>query len=280
MQCLIPTAVDVTIGATTVAATNSTLGADMPIKSLTLTDTTNGLSLNADGHTLTINPVTAWNTGINVGSGVPASTIAANVALGQNQAWSTTGSATTLTVSGSVSGGFGLWKQGSGTIILSAANTFTGGITVLGGVVNIQNATATGTGTIDVRNGYALQIQNDITVGNALTLNGGGVSGTGALRNISGNNTWQGTVTLASAAQINSDAGSLTFTKAANSITGTQNLTLGGSGNGTVGGTITVRCRHSLARDGDPAGTLRISQREKNDLITAQATGNSLREVI
>ncbi|MEI6377032.1 MAG: autotransporter-associated beta strand repeat-containing protein, partial [bacterium] len=242
LQGLIPTAVDVTIGTTTVAATNSTLGADMTIKSLTVTDTSNGLSLNADGHTLTITPATSFGSGITVGLGVPTSTIAANVALGQNQIWQN-GSANPLTISGIVSGGFGLWKQGSGTITLSGANTFTGGITVLGGVLNIQNATATGTtaGGVDVRSGFALQIQNDITVGaEALTLNGTGVSGTGALRNMSGNNTWQGTVTLASAAQINSDAGSLTFTRAANSITGTQNLTLGGAGNGTVGGTITT----------------------------------------
>ena len=255
LQGLVPTAVDVTIGTTTVAATNSILGADMTIKSLTLTDTTNGLSLNADGHTLTITPTASYGTGINVGGSVPVSTIAANVALGQNQTWQNS-SANALTVSGIVSGGFGLWKQGSGTIILSGANTYSGTTTVLGGVVNIQNNTAAGTGPLDVRSGYALQIQNDITVGNNLSLNGAGIASDGALRNISGCNTWQGTVTLASAARINSDAGSLTFTWAANSITGTQNLTLGGAGNGTVGGTITTGTGN-LTKDG--AGTWILS---------------------
>jgi hypothetical protein len=56
-------------------------------------------------------------------------------------------------------------------------------------VLNIQNASALGTtaaGT-SVTSGAALRIQGDITVGaEGLTLNGTGVSGDGALRNISG----------------------------------------------------------------------------------------------
>ena len=70
--------------------------------------------------------------------------------------------------------------------------------------------------------------------GNAITLGGNGISGTGALRNISGTNTYAGLMTLDSATRINSDTGLLTFDTAANSITGTQNLTLSGAGNGTI----------------------------------------------
>jgi len=254
VQGLIPTAVDATIVGTTVAATSSTLGADMTLRSLTIADTAVGLSLTADGHTLAITN----SAGITVNSSVPASTIGANVALGADQTW-TNDSANTLTVSGGVSGAFALTKAGTGTTVFSGGNTYTGNTTVSAGVLNIQNATALGStaaGT-SVTNGAALQIQNNIMVGaEALTLNGTGIGGTGVLRSISGNNTWQGTVTLASDARINSDAGTLTFNTAANSINGTvQNLTLGGVGNGTVGGTITTGTG-TLTKDGAGTWTL------------------------
>ncbi|MEI7563970.1 MAG: autotransporter-associated beta strand repeat-containing protein, partial [bacterium] len=102
-----------------------------------------------------------------------------------------------------------------------------------------------------------MQIQDGITVGaEALTLNGTGIGSTGALRNISGTNVWQGVVTLASAARINSDAGSLTFNTAASNITGTnQNLTLGGAGNGTIATTITTGTGN-LTKDGSGTWTL------------------------
>ena len=53
-------------------------------------------------------------------------------------------------------------------------------------------------GGVTVASGAALELQGGITVGaEALSINGTGVGANGALRNISGNNTWGGTVTLA-----------------------------------------------------------------------------------
>jgi len=154
--------------------------------------------------------------------------------------------------------GMTLAKSGAGTQILSGSNSYTGLTTVSVGVLNIQNATALGTtaaGT-SVTGGAALQIQGGITVGaEALTLNGTGINSDGALRNVGGTNVWQGTVTLGSAARINSDSGSLTFNTAANSITGTQNLTLGGAGAGTIAGTITTGSG-TLTKDGAGTWTL------------------------
>ena len=141
------------------------------------------------------------------------------------------GSATSLAVT----------KSGVGTWVLSGGNSYTGATLINAGVLNIQHSTALGgtAGSTTVASGAALQLQGGITVGNeALSLNGTGLLATGALRNISGDNVWQGTVTLAGATRINSDSGSLTFNTAANSFTGAQALTLGGVGNGTVSGVI------------------------------------------
>ena len=167
------------------------------------------------------------------------------------------------TISGIIGNGsatsLAITKSGVGTWVLNGANTYTGATAVNAGVLNIQHASALGgtAGGTTVSSGAALQVQGGITVGaEALSLNGTGLLATGALRNISGDNVWQGTVTLAGATRINSDTGSLTFNTAANSITGTQDLTLGGTGNGTVGGTITTGSK-TLTKDG--AGTWTLS---------------------
>ncbi|MEI6070989.1 MAG: autotransporter-associated beta strand repeat-containing protein [Verrucomicrobiae bacterium] len=161
---------------------------------------------------------------------------------------------------GSGGGALGVTKLGTNTLVLTAANTYNGPTTISAGALTIQNATALGSssGAVSVTSGAALQIQNGITVGTKpLTLNGTGISSGGALRNISGTNVWQSTVTLGSAARINSDLGLLTFNTAANSINGTNtNLTLGGAGNGTIAGTITTG-NGTLTKDG--AGTWTLS---------------------
>ena len=180
----------------------------------------------------------------------------------------TLGDANSTAYAGTISGAGGLTKLGAGTLTLSGANSYDGTTLISAGVLNIQNDTALGstTGGTTVTGGAALQLQGGITVGNeALSLNGTGVGATGALRNISGDNVWQGTTTLLSATRINSDAGSLTFNTAANSITGTnQNLTLGGAGNGTVAGTITTGSG-TLTKDGTGTWTLRARTLTRDD---------------
>ena len=153
------------------------------------------------------------------------------------------------TISASLGGVASLTKTTSGTAILSGANTYTGTTTISAGVLNIQQATALGTtaaGTT-VASGAALQLQGGITVGaEALTLNGTGVANDGALRNLSGTNTFGGLITLGSAVRINSDAGSLAISNTG-TITGSGfGMSVGGSGNvtissfiGTAGGTVT-----------------------------------------
>jgi autotransporter-associated beta strand protein len=130
----------ISASAPTVAPTSTVLGANMIIKTLTIGDTTNGLGLAADGNTLTITPASS-STGITVSSGVPASSIAANIALGANQTW-TNNSAQPFTVSGTISGTSSLTTAGTGTVVLSGTNTFTGNTAVASGTLRLSGSLA------------------------------------------------------------------------------------------------------------------------------------------
>ncbi|MCX5670365.1 MAG: autotransporter-associated beta strand repeat-containing protein, partial [Planctomycetota bacterium] len=131
-------------------------------------------------------------------------------------------------------------KSGAGTWVLTGANTYTGSTTISAGALRIGNASALGTvaGGTTVASGAALQIYNNITtLAEPLTLSGTGVANDGALRNISDTNTFSGPITLGAASRIDCDSGTLTL----NAINGpTFGLTLGGAGNITVNGAITL----------------------------------------
>ena len=245
--------------------------------------TTNSLRFNTAGaNTLTlagINVVTSGGILVTDAVGNNASTITGGTIKGasgkdlvviQNN---TAGDMTIGSIIADNTTATGLTKSGSGTLALTGANSYTGATTINGGVLNIQNATALGTtaqGTT-VASGAALQLQGTIAVGaEALALNGTGLSNTGALRNISGSNSWNGTVTLGSASRIDSDAGSLALT-AATSINGTQNLALGGAGNGTVSGNITTSTG-TLTKDGAGAWTLAGSNTYTGTTLISQGT--------
>lgn len=118
---------------------------------------------------------------------------------------------------------------------LSGANTYTGETVIAQGALRVQSASAlgsTGAGTV-VNAGGALELHHVsgqfLAIGReALTLNGTGVAGGGALRGIAGTNLYEGPITLASASSITSLAGSLTLDGAIDLAT--HNLSLGGAG--------------------------------------------------
>jgi fibronectin-binding autotransporter adhesin len=191
----------------------------------------------------------------------------------------TIGGSGNITLSGVISGGSDsssshLVKVGAGTLFLTGTNTYARPTDITSGVVNIQNAAALGNtnAATTVSNGAALQIQGGIiTAAELLTLNGTGVSTDGALRNISGNNTYAGAITLATASRINSDLNTLTLDVASgNAITGTFNLTFGGAGNVTVNDPIATSTG-TLTKDG--AGVLTLSGANTYTGITTISAG-------
>lgn len=157
-------------------------------------------------------------------------------------------------------------KDGTGTQILSGDNTYGGTTALTAGVLNIRHADAlgdTGSATATtISSGAALEMQDGIAVDNEnlTTLAGTGISNGGALRNVSGNNSWAGTINLAdiAAVRINSDSGTLTI---GGNITelGDVNkiLTFGGAGNVIVNGIISGLNDTAVAKDG--AGTVTLN---------------------
>jgi len=260
---------NVFIGTTTPATTlTPTLGANnLTINTLTFEPSGSGATLSGTG-TLTI------DAGVTVSTGATdIESISAPVALGASQTWTVNGTST-LADSGGISGAFALTKAGTGTLALSGADTYTGATTISAGALNIQSNSALGTGAGTSTSGVtvaltgaALQIQGGIstTTAVALTLNGTGLAGNGALENVSGTNTYSGLITLGSNATIGSDAGTLNLTNTG-TITGSGfDLTLTGAGNGTI---------HSIIGTG--AGTLTMTGSGTWTLFGANTfTGNT-----
>lgn len=242
----------------------------------------NGSGLTITGETLTLNGVgdtgptgalrniagnNTWAGNINLGSSARINadtgttlTVSGGITLGGNLL--TVGGLGNTTVSGVISNGSGtgtLTKDGTGTLTLTGSNNYSGATTISAGVVNIRNDYAlgsTGAGTT-VASGAALQLQNNISVGaEALSLSGTGVSNDGALRNLSGNNSYGGAITVASAStRINSDSGTLSL--GGTIAVGSNTLTVGGAGNTTHTGQLTGTASSTLNKDG--SGTLTLS---------------------
>lgn len=161
-----------------------------------------------------------------------------------------------------INNGAALNKTTTGTLVLDGTNSYTGQTNVTAGIVSVRSNTGlggTGAGTL-VSNNASLELQNNITVGSeALTITGTGSASNGALRNLSGSNTYGGTVTVTGgSATIQSDSGTLTLDVASgSSVTGAgQNVTFAGAGNVTVVDAISTTTGSVTKNDG---GTLTLS---------------------
>jgi len=163
-------------------------------------------------------------------------------------------------------------QRGTGKTIFATANTYKAATIVSGGTLNIRNSTALGTGPngVGVADGATFELQNGITVtGKNMVLNGTGVGGNGALRNISGDNTWEGTVGLVTATRIQSDAGLLNLKGGIKVFDDGQSLTVGGAGNTELGSIV-------IGTGGvDKEGTGTLTIRQSSGLGTNTYTGQT-----
>ena len=175
----------------------------------------------------------------------------------------------TLTVSALVAANASaspLTKTGPGTLVLGNTNNYTGATYVNQGALRLTNALGAAGGAINVQNGAAVELAGGIRLTNTITMVGSGVSGGGALRNVSGNNTYGGALTVGTGGmRINSDGGLLILTNTI--VLAGNTLTIGGAGNVIVSNVISGA--GNLIKDG--AGTLTLAT---NNTYTGSTTIN------
>jgi autotransporter-associated beta strand protein len=143
------------------------------------------------------------------------------------------------TFSGTISGVGGLVKQGAGTLFLTGANSYSGGTSLEGGILNINNDAALGSGGITLEGG-TLQTGASIMDGRTIVIvgsgtldNGGNASNFGGLISGSGSLVVSGTGTM-TLSGANTYTGGTTLTSGV-TLVATNDLNLG-----DAGGSITL----------------------------------------
>ncbi|WP_034374585.1 Ig-like domain-containing protein, partial [Comamonas testosteroni] len=181
--------------------------------------------------------------------------------------------ATTVVLSGTISGSGSLTKNGQAILELSGNNTYTGATNVTGTLIaSHANALGTTAGSTTVANGATVRLGGGLTVAESFNITGSGktVAATnyGALHLGSGSTTVSGTVTLTGAADISAVSGStLTISGAMSGAfalnkTDAGTLVLSNSGNEaglTAGTTITFGTLSIANDDYLSAGTITLN---------------------
>ena len=155
-----------------------------------------------------------------------------------------TGSTVTLSgILSGVDGGAGaLTKDGAGTLILSGANTFSGGVAINAGTLVAKNTTALGTGTATIADGATLELGDGAgTLANAMTF------ANNAKLSLAADATLSGALTLNGALNVASDSAK----------TVTLSGAISGNGGFNIGNSATVKLTGTTATtiSGNVTGT-------------------------
>jgi len=163
-----------------------------------------------------------------------------------NSAWSahdlqfgqTTGTSIINTVVSNQGTNTTLVKSGTGTLILMAANTYTGGTTVSGGTLSLGNNSAAGTGTITTT-GSVIDYVSGVSIANAININ----SNTTQLQVTTGSATQAGVISETSGPRPLEKIGNGTLVLTGiNTYTGVTTVSAGTlSVNGSVAGAVTIK---------------------------------------
>ena len=228
--------------------------------------------------TLTSNNPQTWTGNFTFGGSNALNLGTGAVSLGTTTTVTVNGDSTTpLTVGGPISGTYGLTKEGPGTLALTSnGNSYTGNVTVNGGI--LQTGTRQGNGTtgslganyttgrtITVNSGAQLQfLINNVFGGGsqplanipAVIINGGTVSSTNY--NIIGNVTLNSGATLTQSATTSGSYQGWEFSKGSTvTVGGTSGSTI--SNTGTAGDHLDQAMTFNVASTGDTAPDLTVS---------------------
>jgi fibronectin-binding autotransporter adhesin len=153
------------------------------------------------------------------------------------------------TFAGGLSGQAQVVKLGGNTLTLASANSHSGGTAVASGILSLTNGGGLGTGPVAVTAGARIELSGNVTVANTglATVAGDGGNFFGAIRSVSGDNTWAGSIQMEPAARLGAAAGATL--RVSGPITGTD-LTLRGTNAETA--------RIELSGSGSSFSTLRI----------------------
>lgn len=147
----------------------------------------------------------------------------------------------TATISSQLAGGWPITKTGPGTLLLAGANTHSGGTVVAAGTIGNINSSSFGAGPVTVTGNASLTPPYNVTptLSNSLTVNPG-VTVSLLNGNQFQNMTFSTNAPLAGSGQVvmltglGGAAGTLRFTSASNTFTGTLQITNSGNGNGVL----------------------------------------------
>ena len=218
----------------------------------------NGLNYSS-AEPLTLNGLGPGNIGALINSNSTAATFAGLITLGSNSSiigqsgditlsntGTITGSGFNLILGGTVGGTLasilgtgtgGLTKQDAGAWTLSGANTYTGPTNISAGALKLNNTSALGTtaGGTTVSSGALLDLNGlNYVSAEPLTLNGTGISNSGALVNSSATGaTFGGLITLGSASSIIGQSGTINIANTGTMVGASYGLTLGGAQGGS-----------------------------------------------
>jgi len=214
---------------TVTSANTAVLGADLAWGGITIADPAGLVTINA-GNTLT-------NGGnIDLSSATADLTLNCGLALGGSAVWNVATNRT-LTLGGIVSGSFNVTKQGTGRVILSAANTYSGATAVTGGTLQLgaSNVIPNGSGKGDVSVAATCTLDLNSYSDTINGLNGAGIvdntaAGTSSTLTVGGNNVDS---TFSGVMQNSGSSSTNNLVK-----TGSGQLTL--SGPNTFSGTVVV----------------------------------------
>ncbi|ECI7803119.1 AIDA autotransporter-like protein ShdA, partial [Salmonella enterica subsp. enterica] len=180
--------------------------------------------------------------------------------------------------------GTSLIKQGAGTLILNAENTYTGGTTISGGTLVATNVEALGSG--DVTDDATLELNTGGTFDNAISGSGQVVKSGDDVLTLSGANSYSGGTLISDGTLVASNVESLGTGDVTNNATlelntgGTFDNAIGGSGNVVKSGADTLTLSGSNSYTGGTTisgGTLVASNVEA--LGTGDVTNNAVLEL-